>query len=246
MLTDLMGCKERKTSKVAKRELLYASVAGVLSLTLTSQFVCFPVFAEGAVDISIVELVDDGSGGYKPWEDITGAMPGMTDNAVPQVRNDGTITVPVTMCLTESGKDGEGKDIVLDPKTFQIDINDGHWTKVSGEDSGGVVASPILVCYKHSTELAPGELTEPLFHEVYLSEELGNEHQNATFTLHLDAYAGEDVPEDDPTVVTPEEPDTGAFTNSEPLTVGGYVVLSLGAVILTILVFCLLKRRRGL
>ena len=193
-------------------------VAGVLSLTMAGAFVYSPVFAEGPVDITIVEKGDDGSGGIiSEWQDITGAMPGMTYNAVPQVRNDGTITVPVTMCLTESGKDGEGKDIVLDPKTFQIDINDGHWTKMSGEDSGGAVASPILVCYKHNTELAPGELTEPLFHEVYLSEELGNEHQNATFTLHLDAYAGEDVPEDDPTVVTPEEPDTGAFTNSEPL-----------------------------
>lgn len=222
-------------------------LGGMMALVMAGGFICSPVFAEGPVDITIVEKGDDGSGGIiSEWQDIAGAMPGMTYNAVPQVRNDGTITVPVTMCLTESGKDGEGKDIVLDPKTFQIDINDGHWTKMSGEDSGGAVASPILVCYKHNTELAPGELTEPLFHEVHLSEELGNEHQNATFTLHLDAYAGEDVSEDDPTVVTPEEPDTGAFTNSEPLTVGGYVVLSLGAVILTILVFCLLKRRRGL
>lgn len=221
-------------------------VSVVSAVALMGSFVCFPVFADGPVNIGIVEMVYDGSGGYKYWEDITDAMPGMTYSAIPQVRNDGTITVPVTMCLTESGKDEEGNDIELDPRTFQIDINDDDWTKISGEDSGGAVASPILVCYKHNTELAPGELTEPLFHEVYLSEELGNEHQNATFTLHLDAYAGEDVPEDDPTVVTPEEPDTGAFTNSEPLTVGGYVVLSLGAVILTILVFCLLKRRRGL
>lgn len=229
---------------MTRKELFGVSV--VSAVALMGSFVCSPVFAEGPVNISIVEMVDDEIGGYKVWEDITDAMPGMNYSAIPQVKNNGTISVPVTMCLTESGKDGEGNDIELDPKTFQIDINDSHWTKVSGEDSGGVVASPILVCYKHSTELAPGELTEPLFHEVHLSEELGNGHQDATFTLHLEAYAGEDVPEDDPTVVTPEEPDTGAFTNSEPLTVGGYVVLSLGAVILTILVFCLLKRRRGL
>lgn len=220
---------------MTKKSLLSAAMVGALS------FVGCPVFAEGPVDITIVEKGDDGSGGIiSEWQDITGAMPGMTYNAVPQVRNDGAITVPVTMCLTESGKDGEGKDIVLDPKTFQIDINDDDWTKISGEDSGGAVASPILVCYKHNTELAPGELTEPLFREVYLSEELGNEHQNATFTLHLDAYAGEDYP-DDP--VTPEEPDTGASTNSEPLTTGGYVVLSLGMVtLLTMIVYLLQKR----
>lgn len=217
-----------------KREMFGISVISVLSLGM---FVAVPVFAEGPVDINIVEKVDDGSGGYKDWEDITDAMPGMTYSAIPQIKNDGEMATPVTMCLSESGKNGEGEEIALDARTFQIDINDSYWTKVSGKDSGGAVASPISVCYKYNVDLAVGELTEPLFYEVYLSEELGNEHQNATFTLHLDAYAGEDVP---------EEPDTGAFTNSEPLTTGGFVVLSLGAVILTILVFCLLKRRRGL
>ena len=222
---------------MTKKSLLGAAVVGALS------FVGCPVFAEGPVDVTIVEKGDDGSGGIiSEWQDITGAMPGMTYNAVPQVRNDGTITVPVTMCLTESGKDREGNDIELAPRTFQIDINDDDWTKISGNDSGGAVASPILVCYKHNTELAPGELTEPLFHEVYLSEELGNAHQNATFTLHLDAYAREDAPEDDPTVVTPEEPDTGVFTNSEPLTTGGYVVLSLGVAVLFSMISYLVAR----
>lgn len=230
---------------MTKRSRVCFSVIGAL---MVGGFISVPVFAEGPVDISIVEKVDDGSGGYKDWEDITDAMPGTTYSAIPQVKNDGEMATPVTMCLSESGKngEGEGEEIALDARTFQIDINDSYWTKVSGKDSGGVEASPISVCYKYNADLAVGELTEPLFYEVYLSEKLGNEYENATFTLHLDAYAGEDVPEDDPTVVTPEEPDTGVFTNSEPLTVGGYVVLSLGAVILTILVFCLLKRRRGL
>ena len=220
---------------MTKKSLLGAAMVGALS------FVGCPVFAEGPVDITVVEKGDDGSGGIiSEWQDITGAMPGMTYNAVPQVRNDGTITVPVTMCLTESGMDEVGNVIELDAGTFQIDINNEHWVKISGEDSGGAVASPILVCYKYNTELAPGELTEPLFHEMYLSEELGNKHQNATFTLHLDAYAGEDYP-DDP--VTPEKPDTGGFTNSEPLTTGGYVLLSLGMVtLLTMIVYLLQKR----
>ena len=220
-----------------KKSVFSIGAMGVLVGGLMSSLVGFPVFAEGPVDINIVEKVDDGSGEYKDWEDITDAMPGMTYSAIPQIKNDGEMATPVTMCLSESGKNGEGEEIALDARTFQIDINDSYWTKVSGKDSGGAVASPISVCYKYNVDLAVGELTEPLFYEVYLSEELGNEHQNATFALHLEAYAGEDVP---------EEPDTGAFTNSEPLTVGGYVVLSLGAVILTILVFCLLKRRRGL
>ena len=57
---------------MANKSKLYVSLASVLSLTLASQFVYSPVFAEGPVDIEIVEVVEDGSGGFKPWEDIVG------------------------------------------------------------------------------------------------------------------------------------------------------------------------------
>ena len=229
---------------MANKGKLYVSLASVLSLTLAGQFVYFPVFAEGPVDISIVEKVNDGTGNYKDWEDITDAMPGMSYSAIPQVKNNGTISVPVTMCITESGVDEVGNVAELDEGTFRININDTYWTRVSGEDSGGTVTSPIVVCYKYNSELAVGEITEPLFYEVYLSERLGNEHQNATFNLHLEAYAGEEVPVDSETEdeILPNNPNTGEFTNSEPLTTTGYVFLSLGAVTLTGMVLYLLRK----
>lgn len=231
---------------MANKNKLCVSLASVLSLILAGQFIYFPVFAEGAVDISIVETVNDGAGGYKDWEDIADAMPGVSYSAIPQVKNNGTIAVPVTMCITESGVDMVGNVIELDAGTFQIDINDAYWTRVSGEDSDGTVTSPIVVCYKYISDLAVGEITEPLFYEVYLSERLGNEHQNATFRLHLDAYAGEEMPVDEETEggeeVLPSNPNTGEFTNSEPLTTTGYVFLSLGAVTLTSMVLYLLRK----
>ena len=227
---------------MTKRNILSAVVCGVA--LVISGLVSVPVLAEGPVDISIVEKVNDGTGNYKDWEDIIDAMPGMNYSAIPQVKNNGTIAVPVTMCIAESGMDEVGNVIELDAGTFQIDINDEHWVKISGEDSGGTVSSPITVCYKYNSELAVGEITEPLFYEVYLSERLGNEHQNATFNLHLEAYAGEEAPVDSETEdeILPNNPNTGEFTNSEPLTTTGYVFLSLGAVTLIGMVIYLLKK----
>jgi|GEM_PF-6439750 len=229
---------------MANKGKLYVSLASVLSLTLAGQFVYSPVFANGPVNISIVEMADDGSGNLNLWEDITGAMPGMNYSAIPRVLNNGDVAVPVTMCLTESGIDVEGNMIELDAGTFQIDINDTYWTRVSGEDNDGIVASPIMVCYKYSSDLAVGDMTEPLFHEIYLSEQLGNEHRNATFNLHLEAYAesGDIAPDESSSVAVPGEPDTGVFTESESLTTVEYVFLSLGAAgLVGMMVYLLLK-----
>lgn len=211
------------------RGLFSIGVASVLVAGVFSGFVGFPVFADGPVDISIVEKVDDGTGNYKDWEDITGAMPGAVYSAIPRVKNNGTIAVPVNMCLSESGMDAAGNGIGLEAGTFAIEINDGYWTRIDGEDGGGALRSPIEVCYRYNSELAVGGVSEPLFYEVSLSSELGNEYQGATFTLHLEAYASGDLPDE---VVSPGEPDTGAFTNSEPLTTVGYVALSVGLIAL--------------
>ena len=213
---------------MTKKELISSVAISVLA----GGFVAFPVFAESPVNISIVEMGDDGAGNLiSEWQDITGAMPGMTYNAVPRIQNDGTETVAVRMCLTESGMDVRGNVIELDDGTFAIDINDAYWTKDTGNDDGGAVSSPINVCYKYNTELMAGEVTEPLFSEVSLSSELGNEHKNATFNLHLYAEAIGGTPEPTPTP-TPENPDTGTMTNSEPLTKPAAILLTLGAVTL--------------
>ena len=94
------------------------AMAGALSLT--GCFISSPVFAEGPVDISMIELVDDGTGEYKPWEDIVGAMPGMTYSAIPRVKNNGDVEVSVRMCLSQSATDSGGGSIMLPANTFGI------------------------------------------------------------------------------------------------------------------------------
>ncbi|MBR3322058.1 hypothetical protein IKG05_00215 [Candidatus Saccharibacteria bacterium] len=228
---------------MTKRDLF--GVAGVLSLTMAGAFVYSPVFAEGPVDIDIIEMVDDGMGNYKDWEDITGAMPGDVYSTIPRVQNNGSVAALVRMCLSESGMDATGNVIELDNGTFTIDINDAYWTRDTGSDNGGSVSSPIDVCYKYNTELAVGGVTEPLFYQVSLSSELGNEHSNATFRLHLYAEGTNGLPDDSDESdgsVSPINPDTGVVTNSEPLTTAGYISLSVGLVVLLGMIALLLRR----
>lgn len=238
---------------MAKRKLLYASVASVLSLTLAGQFVCSPVFAEGPVNISIVEVVNDGGGGYKPWEDITGAMPGMTYSAIPRVKNDGMVPVPVRMCLSESAVNATGESIALPANAFGINIGDG-WT-LDNNESGNPDDPASGNCYKYNNELAVGDVTEPIFTEVALNSSLGNEYNNSTFNLHLEATAVGDEPApvnpDDPgtnpgTTDDVNSPDTGSNTYSY-LEIVSPVLISAGsitifAVIAYIIRYCLRRR----
>ena len=219
---------------MTKRKLCFG-IASIFATSLSGGLISVPVLAEGPVDISIVELVDDGSGGYKPWEDITGAIPGMTYSAIPRVRNDGTVSTDVRMCLSESAVNAAGDSIALPANTFGINIGSG-WN-LDNEGVANITDPASGNCYKYSGELAVGDVTEPLFTEVMLSSVLGNEYKNSTFSLHLEAYAGKDIPDDpvapdDQNSVAPDGPDTGKYTNSEPLTTAGYITLSLGAVIL--------------
>ena len=169
---------------MTKREMYFGMICALVSAT-SGSFVGSPVFAEGPVDISIVELVDDGSGGYKPWEDITGAIPGMTYSAIPRVRNDGTVSTDVRMCLSESAVNAAGDSIALPANTFGINIGSG-WN-LDNEGVANITDPASGNCYKYSGELAVGDVTEPLFTEVMLSSVLGNEYKNSTFSLHLEA-----------------------------------------------------------
>ena len=180
--------------------------ASVLLTGTVGSFVSVPVFANGPVDISIVELVEDGSGGYKYWEDITDAMPGMTYSAIPRVRNDGSVPVFVQMCLSESAVDGDGGVINLLSNTFEIDVN-GGWSLNTG-GSGNVMDPASGNCYDYATKLGVGDVTEPLFTSVTLSREIDNEHSGSTFRLHLIASAWEN--EDTEPVVVPDDSGDGA------------------------------------
>ncbi|MBR0460543.1 hypothetical protein IJI91_00920 [Candidatus Saccharibacteria bacterium] len=180
------------------------------------------------MDIDIVEMVNDGSGSLKPWQDITDAMPGMTYSAIPRVKNNGSMLAEeVRMCLSESATNSGGGTIVLPANTFGININSTNW--LLDNDGTANPADPATGnCYKYNSNLASGAITEPLFSEVTLSPALGNEYQGATFNLHIEAWAKADSPD---TTNTTENPDTGvntaegSFVSAIPYILGGLALL---------------------
>lgn len=225
---------------MTRKKMFGVSAMGVLALA-SSQFVCLSVFAEGSVDISIVEKVDDGSGGYKDWEDIVGAMPGEVYSAIPQVQNDGSVPVSVRMCLSESATNADGGTISLPANTFGIEINEA-W----GLDNEGVtdVSDPASGnCYKYNSLLEVGDMTKPVFEEVGLSSALGNDYQGATFNLHLEATAGDGKPDDPVGPVNPDvpgNPDTGT-TNAPGLDAALVIPYVLGIAAIVVLLIHLLR-----
>lgn len=192
---------------MVKKKLFGIGIAGVLVAGLASSLVGFPVFAEGSVDIRVVEVVDDGGGELKPWQDITDAMPGMTYSAIPRIINDGSVAVPIWVCLSESVTNGAAETVILPSNTFGIIINP-NWGL--NETVGNASDPASGNCYKYNKQIEPGEFTEPVFTEVALSPNLGNEYQNATFSLHIDAYASDEEPMPEPEPEgEPGSPDTG-------------------------------------
>lgn len=217
---------------MTRRGLLIAMMASVLG----SCFICFPVLAENPVSIEIVEITNDETGEIKPWEDIMDALPGTTYSAIPHVKNSGSAEVIVRMCLVESARDAAGEMVTLPTTAFTIDTSE-YWTPDDGVTSS--VAGTIIACYRYITALETGAMTEPLFHEVTLSPVIANVHQNVTFSLHLDAFAVESLP-NEMDGSSPNVPDTGAATRSEALVLPAAILLTAGAVTLIGMTVCLL------
>lgn len=219
--------KERKINKMTQRK-VYDVVAGSLALVMVGQFVCFPVFAEGPVNIEILQVVDEETG--EAWQDIVGAMPGVTYSAIPRVRNDGVVPVSVRMCLSESATDALGNSINLPANTFGIDI-DSRWV-LDSESSKDASDPAVGNCYDYNAMLEPGAMTEPIFTEVRLSSELGNEYENSTFGLHLDAEAkGDLLVEPD----NPNSPDTGANSAREAFLINSGLIFATAGVLALII-----------
>lgn len=207
------------------------------ALPLTGLFCPSVLAADNPANIELIEVVDDGSGGYKPWEDVTGAMPGMTYSAIPRVMNAGTVPTEVQICLSESVT-GPSRELIA-PSTdiFELNISES-WT-LSDKDTA------TRHCYYYDWIIEPSEVTEPLFTEITLSSALDNQYQGSTFSLHLEAISrGDNFPvPDSGDSDSPNSPDTGAAVRSESLTAAGFVTLSFGVSLLIGMVIYLFIRR---
>ena len=169
-----------------KRKLLLLSVmviciaiAAVGTLAFfNSDAIAHNVITTGSVDIELHEYADAEK--TKPFEDLSGVMPGMTVTKIAEVKNTGASAAWVRVKLTPAI---ELADAVL-PDGFTVntglvkpDVNTADWTE--GEDG--------YFYYKEA--LKPGETTAPVLNSVTFDVAMGNEYQGATATVTVTAQA---------------------------------------------------------
>lgn len=164
-----------------KRKLLILSVLAICIATLaagtlayfTSEGKAHNVLTTGGVEIAVQEWADEEK--TKPFEDLTGIMPGMTVTKIAEIKNTGASDAWVRVKVEKNIKlQGEGTP---DTDLVELNLNLTDWTQ--GKDG----------YLYYNKVLKPGEVTEPLFTAVTFNVTMGNEYQNATATVDVVAHA---------------------------------------------------------
>ena len=163
-----------------KRKLLILSVLVICVATLaagtlayfTSEGTAHNVITTGGVDITLQEWADEGK--TKPFEDLTGIMPGMTVTKIAEIKNTGASEAWVRVKVEKNIRlAGEGE---VNPDLVELALDTANWTEKDGY-------------YYYNKALKPGEVTAPIFSAVTFNASMGNEYQNATATVDVYAQA---------------------------------------------------------
>lgn len=163
-----------------KRKLLILSVLVICVATLaagtlayfTSEGTAHNVITTGGVDITLQEWADEGK--TKPFEDLTGIMPGMTVTKIAEIKNTGASEAWVRVKVEKNIRlAGEGE---VNPDLVELALDTANWTEKDGY-------------YYYNKALKPGEVTAPIFSAVTFNASMGNEYQNATATVDVQAQA---------------------------------------------------------
>ena len=163
-----------------KRKLLILSVLAICIATLaagtlayfTSEGKAHNVITTGGVEIAVQEWADEEK--TKPFEDLTGIMPGMTVTKIAEVKNTGASDAWVRVKVEKNIKlQGEGAP---DTGLVELTLNTADWTEKDGY-------------YYYTKVLKPGEVSAPIFTAVTFKPDMGNEYQNATATVDVTAQA---------------------------------------------------------
>ena len=163
-----------------KRKLLILSVLVICIATLaagtlayfTSEGTAHNVITTGGVEIAVQEWADVEK--TKPFEDMTGVMPGMTVTKIAEIKNTGASDAWVRVKVEKNIKlQGEGTP---DTGLVELTLNTTDWTEKDGY-------------FYYTKALKPGEVTAPIFTAVTFKADMGNEYQNATATVDVLAQA---------------------------------------------------------
>ena len=160
-----------------KKLIIFLAAALVLCLTVAGTAAYFTndvkthnVITSGNVKVDLVEFGE----GDQLFEDVKGAMPGMSIAKVVKAKNVGTGAAWVRMKLDMSITPAEGSDAELDPDLVSLVMESENWVEKDG-------------WYYYEKPLMPGaeSYSEPLISAVRLAEGMGNEWQNVTITIDV-------------------------------------------------------------
>lgn len=163
-----------------KRKLLILSALAIcIAMLVTGTLAYFTaegkahnVITTGGVEIAVQEWADEEK--TKPFEDLTGIMPGMTVTKIAEIKNTGASDAWVRVKVEKNIKlKGEGTP---DTGLVELALNTAYWTEKDGY-------------YYYTKALKPGEVTAPVFTSVTFNATMGNEYQNATATVDVSAQA---------------------------------------------------------
>lgn len=148
----------------------------------TVQDTAYNVITTGILDMTLVEKTTDGAQPDTALEDLPefvsseggafNVMPGETVSKIPYLDNTGTADFYARIQLTSKIVVGEEE---LPTDVITLDISP-EWTLKDG-------------WYYYNAAVTPGEKTTPLFTGVTFVDEMGNEYQNATVTIEVNAQA---------------------------------------------------------
>ena len=189
-----------RRDNMKKRIFLYAIVGICLSVAIsgtlayfTDEEVAHNIITSGGVNIEVIEKTQGSNDVLVdfPIEGIKGVMPGKTVSKIVQVKNTGNndawIRINVESTITNS--DGETLPLTIgeNKKVIEYSVLDG-W--VDGGDG----------YYYFKTAVEPDQLTGELFKEVKFNPNMGNEYQNCTAKIIINAQAvqtaNNPIPED--------------------------------------------------
>lgn len=175
-----------------KRKILCLSVLAIMLALLAAGTLAYftaegraqNVITTGSIKIAVIEkkLVDDEEVEYtNPIENV---MPGTEISKIVRIENNGTsnawIRVKVDKAIKLAGEGEVNLDYVL------LDFDTENWTEKDGY-------------YYYNSPVAPGKSTEPLFNTVTFDPRMGNEYQNCTVNITVNAEAvqtANNIPED--------------------------------------------------
>lgn len=171
---------KKKLLLLAALAICAATIASGTMAYYTSKDKAHNVITSGNIEIELVETTDrlDGQGQPLPFEDVSGVMPGTTVSKIVQVKNTGEADAYIRVRIETRIDLATGNNADPDYEPMRIEYATGNnaasWTEKDGY-------------FYYNSPVAPGELTKPLFSEVYFKKSMGNEYQNSK--LKIDVYA---------------------------------------------------------